>query len=53
MHLCSATTRRISKNYYNDLHQDDAVVKYRSKHIDEREKLYGRMAMGKLPDKAE
>ena len=29
MHLCGADTRCISKNYYNDLHQDDAVVKYR------------------------
>ena len=29
MHICGADTRCISKNYYNDLHQDDAVVKYR------------------------
>ena len=53
MHLCGANTRRISKNYYNDLHQDDAVVKYWSEHIDKREGLYGRMAMWKLLYKAE
>ena len=53
MHLCRANTRRISKNYYNDLHQDDAVVKYWSEHIDKREGLYGRMAMWKLLYKAE
>ena len=53
MHPCCADTRRISKNYYNDLHQDDAVVKYRSEHIDEREGLYGRMAVWELLDKAE
>ena len=53
MHLCRADTRRISKNYYNGLHQDDAVVKYWSEHIDNREGLYGRMDMWKLLDKAE
>ena len=53
MHLCGADTRRISKNYYNGLHQDDAVVKYRSEHIDNRDGLYGRMDMWKLLDKAE
>ena len=52
MHLCGANTRRISKNYYNNLHQDDAVIKYRLENIDEREGLYGRMAMWKLPEKA-
>ena len=27
MHLCGADIRHIYKNYYNDLHQNDAVVK--------------------------
>ena len=43
MHLCGANTRRISKNYYNNLHQDDAVVKYWSEHIDKRRGLYVHM----------
>ena len=51
MHLCCADTRRISKNSYNDLHQDDAVVKYRSEHIDDREGMYDRMDVWKLLDK--
>ena len=52
MHLCGASIRHISNNYYNGLHQDDAVVKYRSEHINEREGLYGRMDVWKMLDKA-
>ena len=53
MHLCGADTRRISKNYYNDLHQDYVVIKYRSENIDKREGLYSRMAVWEQLDKAE
>ena len=52
MHMCGAYTRCISKNYYNELKQDDAVVKYQSEHISEREVLNSRMAVWKLLDKA-
>ena len=53
IHLCGTATRRICQNYYNDLNQDDVVIKYLSEHIDECERLYGRMDVWKLLDKAE
>ena len=53
IHLCGTNTRSTSKNYYNDLHQDYVVIKYRSENIDKREGLYSRMAVWEQLDKAE